>query len=239
VSIEVTPASPATVTLSLADNAARTRNVRALEGETLSQGRSAYIFVDGAGVGDVQAVTFGLDGIEFSTDVEAPFDFAGTSTTRWCRHCAPSAYPFESNLLTLGEHVITATVHMADGSQQIVAGNFTVANTTPHDLMVSSSSRRRSAGTLEGTTLTGNRYVFLGDVRDPIAGLRYVTFFLDGGFMSRVTRTPYDAAGTQRNGTAAPLDTRALTNGSHTITAVVELLGGAAVTYTSTFQVVN
>ena len=239
VSIEVTPASPATVTLSLADNAARSRNVRPLDGDILKWGRSAYIFLGGDGIGDVQAVTFTLDGSEFSTEAYAPYDFAGTAPAGRCRRCPPRAYPFESNLLTLGEHVITATVVMGDGSQQIVAASFGVANTTPHDLMVSSSSRRRSAERLDGNTLTGRRYVFLGNVRDSIAGLRYVTFYLDGAFMSRETRTPYDAAGTQWNGTAAPVDTRTLANGSHTITAVVELLGGAAVTYTSTFQVFN
>ncbi len=213
--------------------------MRALDGDVLRWGRSAYIFLGGDGIGDVQTVTFTLDGTEFSTEASAPYDFAGTAPTGRCRRCSPSAYPFESNLLTLGEHVITATVHMGDGSQQIVAGSFGVANTTPHDLMVSSSSRRRSAETLEGSTLTGRRYVFLGNIRDSIAGLRDVTFYLDGAFLSRERRTPYDAAGTLQNGAAAPLDTRTLANGSHTITAVVELLGGAGITYTSTFQVDN
>ena len=239
VTIEVTPASPATVMLSLADNAARTRHVRALDGDVLRWGRSTYIFLAGGGIGDVQAVTFALDGTEFSTELYAPYDFAGTTATRSCRRCAPKAYPFESNLLSLGTHVIMATVRMRDGSQQVVAGSFTVANTTPHDLMVSSSSRRRSAQPLEGQTLTGRRYVFLGSVRDSIAGLRNVTFYLDGAFMSRETRARYDAAGTKRNGTAAPLDTRTMSNGSHTTTAVVQLLGGGVITYTSTFQVTN
>jgi hypothetical protein len=57
--------------------------------------------------------------------------------------------------------------------------------------------------------------------------------------MSREVRTPYDAAGTTRSGRALPLDTRTMSNGSHTITAVVQLLGGARIIYTGNFVVAN
>ena len=75
---------------------------------------------------------------------------------------------------------------------------FTVADTTPHSLAVSSSSNRSSPGPLAGATLTGRRFIFLAAADDPIAGLRRVTFVLDGRTIATDSSAPYDASGTRR-----------------------------------------
>ncbi len=237
VSITVT-AAPNGLTLSLADNAARTANIRPLSGAVLRAGASAYISVDALRPADVRQVTFTLDGRAFLTDRSTPFDFAGTATTRACRRCVLNAFPFESNLLSLGTHSITATALMRNGTRVVLDATFTVADTIPHSLAVSPSADRSSPTPLGGATLTGPRYIFLGPATDSIAGLRRVTFVLDGSSVSADTAAPYDAFGARR-GLAVALDTRRLRNGNHRMVAIVELAGGGRVSYTADFAVAN
>jgi hypothetical protein len=237
VSITVT-AAPSGLSLSLADSPSRTANLRPLTGAVLRSGASEYIFVDAVRPGDVRQVTFTLDGAAFSTDRTTPFDFAGTSTRRPCRRCALDALPFESNLLTLGTHRITATALMRNGSRVVLDSTFTVADTTPHSLAVSVLPDRSSPTPLGGSTLTGQRYIFLAAANDPIAGLRQVTFILDGRSVASDSSAPYDAFGVRRGGPVA-LDTRRLRNGNHRIVAIVELAGGGRISYTADFRVAN
>ena len=128
----------------------------------MTAGASAYVFAGISGLTGVSQINFSLDGAAFSTDRSAPFDFAGTTNHRCCRSCALDAIPFESNLLTLGTHHITATAVLKNGSPVVFDASFTVADTTPHSLMVSSSSSRTSPTPLAGATLSGLRYLFLG-----------------------------------------------------------------------------
>jgi hypothetical protein len=237
VSVTVT-AAPGGLSLSLADSASRIANLRPLTGAVLRAGASAYIFVDAVRPADVRQVAFTLDGIGFPTDRTAPFDFAGTSTRRPCRRCALDALPFESNLLTVGTHRITATASMRNGTLVVLDSTFTVADTTPHSLVVSASPDRSSPTPLSGATLAGQRYIYLGAANDAIAGLRRVTFILDGRAISTDTTAPYDAFGTRR-GLAVALDTRRLRNGNHRMVAIVELAGGGRITYTADFRITN
>jgi hypothetical protein len=236
VSITVTAA----LALSLADDASRATNLRPLAGAVLRSGVSAYVFVDGSALRDVRRVSFSLDGNPFSVETLAPFDFAGTSTTRPCRGCAFNAFPFESNLLSLGSHVITATALMRNGSRIVLTSAFTVADTTPHSLVVSTSPDRSSPIALSGATLFGRRFIFLGDAADSIAGLGKVVFVLDGKTIRSDSSAPYDAEGTTRNGSPIALDTRFMRNGTHRLTAIVQLKGeGIRIVYTAVFQVAN
>ncbi|HEX3087637.1 MAG TPA: cadherin-like domain-containing protein, partial [Ilumatobacteraceae bacterium] len=237
VSITVT-AAPGGLSLSVADDPSRTSNVRPLTGAVMRSGLSEYIFVGAARPSDVRQVTFTLDGTAFATDRTAPFDFADTSTRRPCRRCELDALPFESNLLTLGNHRITATALMRNGSRVVLDSTFTIADTTPHSLVVSATRDRALSAPLSGATLAGQRFIFLGPATDAIAGLRRVTFSLDGRSVSFDTAVPYDAFGARR-GIPVALDTRRLRNGNHQMVATVELAGGGRVTYMSDFRVTN
>ena len=238
--VPITVTAPSSVLrLSLADDPTRTTNLRPLDGAVLTGGASAYIFVGPNGLANVRRVSFSLDGKSFSTEQDAPYDFAATSDQRSCKTCAFKANPFESNLLSLGTHRITATVVFRNGTRTTLDATFTVAGTTPHRLVVSSSANRTSPTSLDGATLSGRRYVFLGDANDPIAGLSKVTFFLDGKKEGTDSSAPYDAFGTGNHGTPNAFDTRRLRNGNHRITAIVELDGGGTVVYEAVFRVAN
>jgi hypothetical protein len=105
-------------------------------------------------------------------------------------------------------------------------------------LLVSTSPTRSSPAALQGATLTGTRYVFV----DPAQGATGVRFWLDDPTMSGAPRTieinpPWDFAGGRSDGTAKPWDTRTVSQGSHTITARIDLAGGGSQTLQGTFQV--
>ena len=239
VTVPITVTAPSLgLTLLVADSATRTTNPRPLDGVTLRSGFSAYIYVGTAGLVGVRQVSFSLDGIPFTVDRAAPFDFAGTSNARACRSCALSANPFESNLLSLGMHHVTATVLMRSGLPVVLDATFTIADTTPHSLAVSSSSNRSSPAPLNGATLSGQRFMFLAGASDPIAGLSRLVFVLDGRTIGSDTAAPYDAFGTRR-GLAVPFDTRRLRNGNHRLVAIVQLVGGGRIVYSADFRVAN
>jgi hypothetical protein len=223
----------------VADSSDRSANVRSLSGATLTGGASVYIFVRPTGVANVRRVSFTLDGKPFSVDGAAPYDFAGTSRSRACRACEYRAYPFESNLLTLGQHSITATIERRNGTSVVLSASFTIADAQPHALLVSTSPGRSAETPLEGAVVAGRQYVFLGPALDAIAGLDRITFRLDGEAVEFEWTTPYDLLGTRKDGSATALDTRSLRNGRHRVSAAVHLSGGGLVTYESTFTVSN
>ena len=101
----------------------------------------------------------------------------------------------------------------------------------------SASPRRDAPVTLHGGVLSGPQYIFLGPLGDPIAGMRSITFRLDGRRVGTETTEPYDLLGSRRNGTAVALQTRYLRTGEHRITAEVKLAGGGVVTYSAVFVV--
>ena len=239
VTVPITVTAPSLgLTLLVADSATRATNSRPLDGVVLRSGVSAYIFVGSTGLVSPRQVTFSLDGSPFTVDRAAPFDFAGTSNRRACRSCALNANPFESNLLSVGTHHIMATALMPSGLSVVLDATFTVADTAPHSLAVSSSANRSSPAPLNGATLAGQRFMFLAEASDAIAGLNRVVFVLDGRTIGSDSAVPYDAFGTRR-GLAVPLDTRRLRNGNHRLVAIVQLLGGGRITYSADFQVAN
>ena len=231
------PPPPPAPVLSVASNSSRTSSVRPLHGAVFRSGASAYVFVGPLDESRLRSVTFILDGDSFAHEREAPFDFAGTSSSRPCRTCLQNAHPFESNLLTVGTHRIRADVLMRDGSRKQLQATFTVAGTTSHRLLVSKSSGRTAASPLANATLTGLRYVFLGAANDPIAGARHIVFRIDGKIVNVDSSVPYDAIGRTRRGKALPLDTRRMRKGWHRASATVVLSGGSTILYEDKFRV--
>jgi len=126
---------------------------------------------------------------------------------------------------------------LRDGTRVAYDASFTVADTTPHSIAVSTSSSHSASIVLDGATLSGQRFIFLADANDSISGLSTVAFQLDGKTLGSDSSVPYDAVATKRGVSA--LDTRQLRNGNHRMLVIVQLLGGGNLTYTANFRVSN
>lgn len=215
--------------------------------------RSAPVPLDGASVtGNVNVfvspatgllrVQFYLDnpsatGTAVKTENSGPWDLAGTATNG-------NALPFNASALSPGAHTLTIVVTPSAGAVETVTAAFTVTGTPPppptgsYALSVSTSPDRSAANPLQGSTLTGQVYVFLG----PATGITRVRFFLDN---PTATGTPtktegaaaYDLAGTASNGTALPYNANTLTAGQHSLTAAVDKSAGGTDLVTATFTV--
>lgn len=111
--------------------------------------------------------------------------------------------------------------------------------TCAYRLVMSTASNRSGATELAGTTVARKIYVFA----KPDSGVLRVRFFLDDPQMQRAPRTiegiaPYDFAGGM--GTAAsPFDTKTIANGSHMITAAIDLSAGGTRVVNGTFTAAN
>jgi large repetitive protein len=102
----------------------------------------------------------------------------------------------------------------------------------------SASATRATPAALEGATLSGPAYVFLG----PTTGVKQVRFYLDNTAATGTPRqteslAPYDFAGTAASGDANAFNAATLTAGTHTITAAVDKTAGGTDVVTSTFTV--
>ncbi len=109
-----------------------------------------------------------------------------------------------------------------------------------HDLLVSTSPDRSSASSLGDANVSGNIYAFTS----PEPGVDRVRFWLDNPTMSGTPNKvegngPFDFAGTKTDGTANPFNTNTLSDGSHSITAAIDLLDGPTLVVTRSFVVSN
>jgi glucose/arabinose dehydrogenase/N-acetylneuraminic acid mutarotase len=109
---------------------------------------------------------------------------------------------------------------------------------TSYELLLSLSPDRSNPVPLAGQTVAGNIFVFT----QPQTGVAKVRFYLDNPAMSGTPTftektAPHDFAGTASDGTAKPYDTKKIADGSHTITAAVDLSGGGTQVVSSTFTV--
>ncbi len=116
---------------------------------------------------------------------------------------------------------------------------YTAAQATSYSLSLSKSSGRTSPVALQGQTVAGNIYVFV----TPDTGATQVRFYLDNTAASGTpfqteNNAPYDFAGGSATA-PTPYDTAKLSNGSHSITAAIDLSGGGTTKITSTFTVSN
>ena len=108
-----------------------------------------------------------------------------------------------------------------------------------YSLLVSKAANRSGAGPLDGQSVSGGIYVFVG----PDTGASQVRFYLDnpaGSGNPRQTEgnPPFDFAGGS-SGSANAFDTNGIGNGPHTITAVVDLAAGGTSQVTGYFTVAN
>jgi hypothetical protein len=152
----------------------------------------------------------------------------------------PRTLTLTANSAGLAPGTYDATVTAAAPGQvgTTMTVSFTVSE--PYAMKVSTSSSRTSPEALEGRTVTRVIYPFLV----PPTGATRVRFWLDNTAATGTPRTvenspPWDFLGTASNGTARPFDTRTISNGSHTITAVADLTGGGTKTVHATFSVAN
>ena len=112
-----------------------------------------------------------------------------------------------------------------------------LADAVPH---VFFAPDRSAAATLAGATLADDVYVFT----TPDAGIDRVRFWLDNPTMSGTPRKtegngPFDFAGTAADGSALPFDTNSISNGTHSITAALDLVDGTTQVVTASFAVSN
>jgi hypothetical protein len=107
-------------------------------------------------------------------------------------------------------------------------------------LAVSLNPDRSQAVRLDGSTAKGNIYVFVRDSKK----LRKVDFYLDSRRHTKPPvrtdeQAPFDLSGTASDSTAIPFDTTALTDGSHTIRAVLTWSDGTRTRRRGHFTVAN
>jgi len=109
---------------------------------------------------------------------------------------------------------------------------------TSYSLLVGVSPDRTNSVQLQGSTVSANIYVSVS----PESEIVQVRFFLDDpGTVNPPFHVEnfasYDFAGTASDGTALPFDTATIANGSHTITAAIDVSTGGTQVVTSTFTV--
>ena len=220
-------------------------NAAALAGATVSG--SVYVFTHDTRSGVVR-VRFWLDdptmsGAPRRSESGWPHDFNGGTTS--------TATAFDTRALSNGAHEITAAVDRTDGTTVVVSSAFNVQNgttsppppppTTTHTLQASASSDRSGSFPLASATVSGNVHVFTHDTRSGVARVR---FWLDDPTMSGTPRKteggwPHDFNGTANGGGAIPFDTSTLFDGTHEVTAAIDLTTGGTVVVRAPFVVRN
>ncbi|MDN4473492.1 Kelch repeat-containing protein [Demequina zhanjiangensis] len=213
----------------------------ALDGSTLSG--AAYVFT-GPDTG-VSGVEFWIDdptmsGSPDKTEGAAPYDLAGGSSS--------AATAWNTATVADGPHTVTALVTLTGGGSTVLQAAFTVDNsdvvdpgTGGYDVRLSTSADRSGDTSLVGATVTGDAYIFTA----PDDDVSSVVFWLDdptmtGSPFKTEGKAPYDFAGSVGNGsTAVAWDSTTLLNGSHTITAQINLSSGGFAIVEAEFTVDN
>lgn len=114
------------------------------------------------------------------------------------------------------------------GRWQISTPNF--------DLRLDSNSDRVGSTDLSGSTVSGNIFVFL---QGEATGVQQVQFLIDGRSVNVDRSAPWDLVGGNSN-QARPFDTRKLSDGDHSISAIINFTDGRTVTsVTDSFWVQN
>ena len=197
---------------------------------------SGKIYVFTAQTSGIKKVDFYLDNPKHSgapqqTEQSAPFDFAGAS--------GDAANALDTTKLKDGVHTVTGVFGLSNGQSKTATSTFLVNNSGKWSdtLLVSDAPSRLGGSPLEGRTVSGNAYIYLV----PQGSASRVDFYLDNPKRSGTPQMSeryafFDFAGTASSGDAKAFDTRKLSNGAHTITAVVSTGAGQKVV-SSTFTV--
>jgi glucose/arabinose dehydrogenase len=110
----------------------------------------------------------------------------------------------------------------------------------PYGLLVSKSNNRSAPAVLDGSSVSGNIYVFTSP---DTADVSRVRFWLDNPSMTGTPRRTESAAPYDFNGgnvtTATAFNTTTLPDGAHTITAAVDLTSGTTEVVHANFTVAN
>ncbi len=199
---------------------------------------NAYIFLpDLFTTGTIRSVRFLLDGEPAAFEREAPWDLAGGTISR--------ANPLDTTRLENGIAVVTTEIQFATsagGHIDRFDTPTTVANLSL--LAFSYSADRSSAGRLDGSFFGGDVYVFLGVVPlspgvGPVpvggAGIRRVSFLLDGSTIRVENQAPYDLGGGSVI-TAWPFDMSALAVGHHELVAIIDYTDGRRESVSAGFE---
>jgi hypothetical protein len=154
---------------------------------------------------------------------------------------------------TAGPTTITATASGLDGASPVegMPGQSTVPvgagpgcasdpSVDRFPIRVSTSPDRSNPIPLDGRLVGGIVHVFVDPANPALAAtrIRQVEFRIDGGRLITEKVAPFDLART-RGSSARGLDTTLLTNGTHTVSAVVRLRNGTTQPSTATFIVDN
>ncbi len=157
---------------------------------------------------------------------------------------APQALTLSATPAGLAPGSYTATVTVsANGYASATASvtlTVTAAPVATYSMVYSLTNTRTNPVALDGATVSGNIYPFS---TPDTAGIARVKFWLDNTAMSgnpyrSEPGKPYDFAGGSA-ATANAWDTSSVANGTHTITARVELSAGGFEAVTATFTVQN
>ncbi len=123
----------------------------------------------------------------------------------------------------------------------LLATSIAMAQSPGYQLQASLTPDRGGATQLDGSSVSHDLFVFTTPDTPDIARVR---FYLDDPGLTGPPRKienfpPYDLAGTTSGGQGAPFDTTTLTDGPHTVTAVIERSGATSVTIHATMTVSN
>lgn len=202
---------------------------------------------------DTPLVHFNLDEgendsatVDLYTSDGSPVDFSLTENASWLS-VVPDANQTPATLtvtadatgLTVGSYQTTVT---ASDSSYNPANLVVTLNVTSDDfnLLLSQQSSRSNPVLLAGQVVTNLIYVFV----EPEAGIDHVEFYFDDPAMTGPPQQvenngPYDFAGTLSNGKANPYDTDNISDGTHTITAAINLGAGGMEIVSEDFIVDN
>ncbi len=151
---------------------------------------------------------------------------------------SPAAITVAVTDSTLAPGVYNATITaVAEGyANATIAVRYSVTSIggSVYSLLISTTSDRSGAVTLEGSTVSGEIYVFTG----PDDGVSQVVFFLDGVEVRTEGYAPYDFAGSAADG-GLPYDTTQLADGQHEISVLINLTDGSSELISNTFIVNN
>ena len=197
---------------------------------------SGKIYVFAAQTSGVNKVDFFFDnpqrsGAPQQTEHKAPFDFAGAS--------GDAANALDTTKLKDGVHTVTGVFGLSNGQSKTATSTFLVDNSGKWSdtLLVSGAPSRLGGNPLEGRTVAGDAYIYLV----PQASASKVDFYLDNPKRSGTPQGSeryafFDFAGTASSGEARAFDTRKLSKGQHTVTAVISTGKGQKVV-SATFTV--
>ncbi|RKS84268.1 N-acetylneuraminic acid mutarotase [Motilibacter peucedani] len=194
------------------------------------------VYVTVSGVAGPAQVAFRVDDTgrtrtPLRTDSAAPFDLVGSTSG-----AGEPARPLDAASLGTGVHVLTADVRLGTGQLSVLVARFSVGRGPVVSLVHSAGRDRAGAVAVADDVVRGPLYAFLAAA--PGQSVRRVRFFVDDPHRGRTPArvegsAPWDLGGTSTDTRfAEPVDTAALGQGVHTLTA--EVTGGAGTVVTST-----